>query len=120
MRSNRLPMNLLIGWTLFVWLTRARNIVTDDDLSTGEAVWRLAVVVAFVGLAVALVVARRSDRLPVTPVLGVTVIWTIGYWLVRGTGIIIDDHELGFTIVHTVLMAISIGLVAWAWRRRAG
>ncbi len=120
MRSNRLPVNLLIGWTLFVWLTRARNIVTDDDLSTDEAAWRLAVVVVFVGLAGALLVARRSDRFAVTPVLRVMVIWTTGYWLVRGTGIIIDDHDLGFTIVHTVLMAISIGLAAWAWSRRAG
>ncbi len=119
MRSTRLPPILLIGWTLFVWLTRLRNVVTDDELSTGEAAWRLVPVVAFLGLALLLVIARRRGRVPVTPVLAVFVVATIGYWLVRGTAIIVADHDLGFTIVHTVLMAVSIGLAAWAWSRRA-
>ena len=40
---------------------------------------------------------------------------SVGFWFVRGVGIIADDHTLGFTVVHTVLMVVSIGLAGWAW-----
>jgi hypothetical protein len=43
---------------------------------------------------------------------------SVGYWLVRGTGILVADHDVGFKVVHTVLMVISIVLAMWAWRRR--
>jgi hypothetical protein len=46
----------------------------------------------------------------------VLIIWTVGFWLVRGIGIMVDDHTLGFTVVHTVLMVISIGLAVIASR----
>jgi hypothetical protein len=113
-------MLTLVAWTLFVWLTRVNNIIGDDELVGGERVWRLGAAVLFVAFALALLAARRVAPARATVVLAPFVVFSVGYWLVRGTGIILDDHELGFTIVHTILMVVSIGLAMWAWTRRAG
>ncbi len=120
MRSNRVPTLTLVAWTLFVWATRVNNIIGDDELVGSERAWRLGVAVLFVVFALVLLGARRFAPDRVTMVLAPFVVFSVGYWLVRGTGIILDDHELGFTIVHTILMAVSIGLAMWAWTRRAG
>ena len=62
----------------------------------------------------AVVALRRSARNQVLPVL---VWWTIGYWLVRGGGIVLDaNHDASFKVVHSVLMVISIGTAMWVWR----
>ena len=120
MRLVRSPIAWLVAWTLFVWVTRTRNILGDDELSTAAAAWRLAVSVLFVALAAGVVVARRTGQPDPGAALAVFVVWTIGYWLVRGVQIIAADHDLGFTAVHTVLMVVSIALAAWAWSERAG
>ena len=39
--------------------------------------------------------------------------WTVLVWTVRGGGILLDDHEVGFKVVHTVLAVCSIGLAVW-------
>ena len=105
----------LVLWTLFVWASRIRNIWSDDDLSTGGQVLRTFFAIVF--LTFAIVLARRlyvsrggelsaGDR----RVLALFIAWTVGFWLVRGIGIIVDDHAATFTIVHTTLMVISIGI----------
>ena len=105
----------LVLWTLFVWSSRIRNIWGDDDLSTGGQVLRTGFAVVF--LAFAVVMAQRlwvrrgqplrsSDR----AVLAAFVSWSVGFWLVRGIGIIIDDHTTEFTLIHTALMIVSIGI----------
>lgn len=117
----RTPLFALVGWTVFLWISRLRNVLVDDDLSAGGTAWRVAVVVIFVAMAAAVFWAWRrgpmpSDRLvALVRVLGA---WTIGFWIIRGGGIIIDDHDLGFTVVHTALMVTSISLAVWAWPRR--
>lgn len=121
MSADRVAVPVLVGWTLFVWVSRVRNVLTNDDLSTGAQTGRLAVVVVFVALAGVTLWAwtRRSDQPePARTTLRVLCLWTVLFWIVRGGGIIIDDHTLGFTVVHTVLMVISIGLAGWAWLRQ--
>lgn len=52
-------------------------------------------------------------------------LWTVYVWVTRIWNIVADDHSLGFTVVHSVLAAISIALAVAAWvvvarvRRRA-
>lgn len=104
---------VLIAWTLFLWVSRTRNVVSNEELSTWGITWRLGVVVVFVVLA--LLALRRSTRDPFLPVL---VWWTIGYWLIRGGGILLDDHDAAFKVVHTVLMVVSIGGAMWVWQTR--
>ena len=104
---------VLIGWTLFLWASRTRNVVSNDALSAWGTTWRLGVVVVFVAGRGR---CRRSARNRVLPVL---VWWTIGYWLVRGGGIVLDaNHDASFKVVHSVLMVISIGTAMWVWRTR--
>ena len=113
---------VLIGWTLFLWLSRLRNVVNNDELTSSGRAIRIGVVVIFVVLAGLTAVAVRQRRAGQTgsglgsrgwqgKVVGLFVTWTAGYWLIRGIGILIDgDYSIGFKTVHTVLMAVSLTL----------
>ena len=104
---------LLVAWTVFLWLSRLRNVLADDDLTTTGRIVRVLVVAAFVSLAAfATVGMLRKQVLPLV----VLTIWTIGYWLVRGTGILIGDWSISFKVVHTALMITSLGLAALVLR----
>lgn len=92
-------------WTLFVWGGRIRNVFTGD-----EGIAPLVLAAAFVALAVA-VLATRGRRATVVALAG----WTVVVWVVRAVDIaFLSDHDAGFVVVHVVLAAVSIGLVAWA------
>jgi hypothetical protein len=108
MRRLHWSLLVLVGWTLLIWLSRIRNIWADEALSTGGQLARTGVAVLFVVLAA--VAALRPALVPVFA------LWTAGYWAVRGVQIILNDHGLGFTVVHTVLALVSIGLAAWVLR----
>ncbi len=112
------PLWVLVGWSWFLWISRLRNVVSNDDLDSWGVSWRIGVVLAFVSLATVAFVSERGDRSWKGRPLDVLIWWTVGYWLVRGGGILLDDHDAGFKAVHTVLMAISIGLAMWVWTAR--
>jgi hypothetical protein len=103
---------ILVVWTFLVWTSRVRNIMAADELSsTGRAI-RVAIAVSFVTLAVGTAVGlfrKQLDRRWLMALVG----WTILVWTVRGVGMLLDDHEVGFKVVHTVLAAVSIGLAVW-------
>lgn len=104
------PLLVMVGWTLFLWISRTRNVLGNDELTDWGVTWRLGVVVVFVVLALLAASGRLVDLF---------VWWTIGYWLVRGGGILVGDEDVGFKAIHTVLMVISIGLAMWVWRSRS-
>jgi len=113
----------LVVWTLFVWVSRLRNIWGNDDLTTNGQLLRTLFAGIFVlfGVAAARVLwvrGRRGSDLTSSDqrMLWVFVVWTIGFWLVRGIGIIVDDHTASFTAVHTVLMVVSIAIALLATR----
>jgi hypothetical protein len=115
---RRRPFALvLVGWTFLVWTTRISNIWRDADLDTGEKLGRTGLAVSFTVLAVAAVVAvwRASGRSSLVAVAALAG-WTVGVWLVRGTRIVLADHDAGFKAVHAVLAVVSIALAALAWR----
>ncbi len=112
------PLWVLVGWSLFLWTSRLRNVLGDEDHDTWDVTWRIGVVVLFVLLALVAFVGEGRQRAWKVPALNVLVWWTVGFWIVRGGGIIIDDHGASFTAIHTVLMAISIGLAMWVWTAR--
>lgn len=104
----------LIGWSVVLWSSRLRNVLSNDDLDSTGRLIRVAIVVIFVGLAGwAFLGSRRRQWAPVW----VLVVWTLVYWPVRGGGILIDDYSAGFKVVHTVLAIVSIGLAALCARR---
>ena len=102
-------LGALVGWTIFLWSSRLRNVLGNDELDDWGVTWRVAVVVVFVVLAV---LAATGRAIPVL------VWWTVGYWLVRGGGILLDDHDAGFKAIHTALMVVSISAAMWVWRTR--
>lgn len=104
----------LVAWTLFLWTSRTRNVLADDDLTGFGTGWRVGAAAVFLvlGLLTALWLWRGRPR---AVVLGVLAGWTVAYWLVRGTGILLDsNHDAAFKAVHTVLMATSLALVVVA------
>jgi len=115
--SPKVAVYVVIGWTLFMWVTRTRLIFTEKDLSAADIVLRIAPVFLFVALALVLLASVRTGRPDLARSVAVIAAWTTLYWLVRVTLISLHDHPIGFKIVHVVLAAISIGTAAWAWRR---
>jgi len=110
-----LPLIALAGWSVIVWASRIRNVAGDDDLSAAGTTWRVAAALVFVvgGLALGYAIATKQRwLLQLTLVLAA---WTTVWWLVRGIGILLDpNHDATFKAVHTVLMAVSLGLAGWA------
>lgn len=115
----------LAGWTLFLWVTRIRNIAGDAELAGFAKVWRLGVSLGFVIGALALVTllvrARRSAggwsgsgllTRPGLVAMVASALAVVGsaWWIVRGGGILLGDHETAFKVVHTVLGLGTIAL----------
>ena len=101
---------VMVGWTVFLWLSRVRNVVSNDDLNSFGVAWRLGVVVVFLALAGLAIKGR---------LIAAFVVWTIGYWFLRGGGILISaEYDAAFKAIHTVLMVVSIGAAMWVWRTR--
>lgn len=101
---------VLVGWTLVLWLSRLRNVLGNDELNGWGVGWRVGVVVVFVGLALAATTGR---------LVGALACWTVGFWLARGGGILIDgSYDAGFKLIHTALMVVSISAAMWVWKTR--
>ncbi len=104
----------LVGWTLIQWTSRIQIVLDIDELDGFDVGWRVGVAGLFLllGLLSAgwLFLGRPGPR-----VFGILCGWTTVYWLVRGTGILLDPgHGASFKVVHAALMATSLGLVALA------
>jgi hypothetical protein len=102
------------GWTLFVWATRIRNALGQDDLSTGGKTVAVGVASAFTvgGIAVLVAALRRARLVAAVRVLAAV---TIVYWPIRVVQIVLADHGAAFVAVHAALGVISVGLALWAW-----
>lgn len=120
--SRRIDLALLAAWTLLVWVGRLRNVAVDDDLSGWSFTWRLVVALGFTGVGLALAGLLLRHRFSVSfesgPArLGVGLAVVGGaWWLVRGTGILLADHPLGFKVVHSVLALVTVLLSVNVWR----
>jgi len=105
----------LIIWTVLLWLSRLRNVLNNDELTTSGRSVRLGVVVVFVALAA---LAAYGVRFRQPRLVAMLVVWTTGYWLVRGIGILVDgDYSVGFKAIHTALMVVSL-ILAWMTSRQ--
>jgi len=104
------------GWTLLTWTTRVPLYLTDAELDAADKVRSTLPVLAFVGLAAAvvgLVLARRGAA--GTAVLALAG-WSIAYWVVRLPFIYANDHAVPFYVVHTVLAVVAVTLSVLAGR----
>ena len=112
MHHPRRAALFLAAWTLFVWTTRIRNVLTDDELGTAAKIGGVLLSLSFTVLGVAVVWAalRARDRhgRAVRALAG----WTVGVWAVRSVGIAGGGHAAAFVAVHLALAAVSVAL-AW-------
>jgi hypothetical protein len=113
----------LVGWTLFVWVTRIRNIWTDEDLSTAAQLGRTLLTGTFLVFAFAAAARMWGERDGETRTATVWLVfafagWSIAFWLVRAVQIGFADHDVSFKVVHAVLGVVSIALSVLAVRRR--
>lgn len=116
------PAVALSVFTLLVWTTRIRNILTDDSLSTSGQVGRIALSLTFTAFAVAVLwlwwQGRSSTRVPegASLVVRLFAAWTIAVWAVRVVQIASAGHDAAFVAVHTLLAVASTVLAVWAAR----
>jgi hypothetical protein len=112
-----------VAWTLFVWIGRIRNALTDPELTGSDRVGPLVLSTVFVGGAIVLGALLYRDHVAATPSSAGALrlaTWVVGgyttvVWAVRAGDIALaGDHEVGFVVVHVVLAVVSIGLAAWA------
>ena len=120
MTGPRRTALLLSAWTLFVWLTRVRNALGDDDLSTAGKAGALVLSASFVvlaGLVVEAVVRGQDRRRALVALLA---LWTVVVWPVRVVQIATADHGVGFVVVHVALGVVSVALSVVAVRAQGG
>jgi hypothetical protein len=116
-RVARFGVPTLTLWSLGVWASRIRNILTDD-LEGTDRLWRLALAGGFV--LISLWVFRSAYGLwrdgasdPLTCASGAALslaVVNIVVWPVRAYQILGGDWNGGFKAVHTVLAVISVVL----------
>ncbi len=105
-----------VGWTLFVWLQRARNALGDASVEGASLAGVLLLCALFVlGSLVVGWLTWRARRGPATPAL-VRVVWLMTawntvVWASRITGIAVSgDHAMAFVAVHAVIGLVSVML----------
>ncbi len=123
--SPRFALGALAGWTVFVWISRIRNVVADDALEGFAKAWRLGVAVGFVAAAAAvaalLVTTRSRAGTPtgggsalVGPVLAAvgSALAVVGilWWPIRTVMTLLDDFSGAFKVVHVLLAVVTVAL----------
>ena len=107
----------LLTWTFVVWISRTRNVLTNQDLEFIGVAWRLGAAGIFLALAAAVSGQLISGHQGVQPLKWLAT-WSIGFWLIRGTGILIDSNwSFEFKAVHSALMIVTFAMVALAISR---
>jgi uncharacterized membrane protein len=61
-RSTARIVVVFAAWTIFVWVTRIRNVLGDDERTTSFKVVHSVIALISVGLAVAALLAVRRER----------------------------------------------------------
>jgi hypothetical protein len=106
----RTPVTALGAWTVFLWVTRIKNAIGDDDITRGGRAVALVTSAVFLLAAVAVVAADWRGAPGAVRLAGAFAAVSIVYWVVRAVTIVVRDHPLGFTVVHTALALVTIGL----------
>ena len=91
-------------WTLFIWATRIRIILSQDGSRSA-----LIVPVVLTVLAVGALIERRRW-------LALLAAATTAVWLVRLPFVLLHSHSVAFKVVHAALAVVSIGLAVGTWR----
>lgn len=121
-RAANVWLAALVGWTLFVWVGRIRNVNADPEAAGadywGPMVLSLSFVVLVAAVGITWWLRRRTGatadrgaagryRAALWSLAG----WTTAVWVVRAGDIALtSDRGAAFIAVHVVLAVVSIGL----------
>jgi hypothetical protein len=111
-RFRHWSLPALGAWTLFVWIGRVRNLVRGD-----ESAWWFVPVVLFLAGGALCLVAWRWGREAYGPLVAAFAALGAAYWIARSIVVALSDRSVGFTLVHLVLAAVTVGLSAAVLRR---
>lgn len=107
----------LVLWTVGIWGSRLRNIVSDDDLAGFELFVSVAVAIFLVGSAIAVAMSMAKDLQWHGRALGILVIAGVARFTTRGIAILASSEwDTGFKVVHTVLWVVTVALSVLAAR----
>ncbi len=105
------------AWNAAIWLTRIRNILNDDGLTSGgKALWMVPALVFGLGGLVALWAWWKGVPALARP-LAAVILAVLVYWPVRTVFMLFADHTAAFKVVHLVLAVVSVGLAVVAGQR---
>lgn len=104
-------------WNVVIWVTRARNIVRDDTLSTGLRVAWLVPVVVFLAAGALALLAWWRGRDGFARLLAVAAVGSMLYWPLRLVLVLAGDRDGAFKAVHAVLAVVSVALAFFMGRR---
>ena len=108
---------LLALWTVGIWSSRVRNIITDDELVGFERTNAVAIALFLVVSAVVVGVSLWRDLGWHGRALGVLVVAGIARFTTRGIAILVSSEwDTAFKVVHTVLWVITVILSVLAAR----
>jgi peptidoglycan/LPS O-acetylase OafA/YrhL len=100
------------AWTVFVWVSRTRNLLRGDE----SAWWLVPVVLFLAGGVVCLVAWRRGRESYVAPIRAFAVLGS-AYWVLRTVVVVAGDRSTGFKLVHAVLALVTVALSAAVLQR---
>ena len=106
---------LLVIWTVFIWVSRIRNLINDPEVELSEKIWVFVVAGIFLLLVlVALIFLTGLWKKHGPATARFAAIFGLGtsvFWLIRGAGILFEtQHDFGFKFIHSGLAFISIFL----------
>jgi hypothetical protein len=111
---------VLSAWTAFLWITRIKNTLGNDDTTRGGKVIALVTSMLFLAAAVVVVLAHLRGLAVARRAAAAFAAVSIVYWLIRVATILGRDHPVGFKVVHAVLGLITVGLGLLVLRAATG
>jgi hypothetical protein len=93
------------GWTVFVWLTRVRNLLKGNE----SAWWLIPAVFFLAGGVLCLLAWRRGSEAHVAPIRAFAALGSL-YWLIRAVAMVAGDRTVGFKVVHVLLALMTVAL----------
>ncbi len=104
-------------WTVAIWGSRVRNIITDDELAGTERSASLVVAIFLILAAVAVGISLFRELRWHGQALGVLVLASVARFTIRGIAILASSEwDTGFKVVHTVLWGVTVILCLAAAR----
>ncbi|HJP15558.1 MAG TPA: hypothetical protein QF762_01150 [Acidimicrobiales bacterium] len=112
---------VLTIWTVFIWVNRVRNLISDSEVTSSEKIWVFIISGIFFFLALIsltlLVGFWKKYGSGTARFAAIFGLGTSAFWFIRGVGILFaSHHDFGFKFIHLGLALVSIFLGSLLYR----